>query len=157
MGSRTVRELPLGSLQREERPMTIPLEDAAVAAKVTARAVEFIAKPGKTDELRGFLCQAVAPLLRDRIGFIRTMVLTTHGAPRRVTLISFWKTERRVRDLWDEAPVVREKLLELTDAASKTTTYQVDLTEPTEAPSHAICMQVANHSRISPAVRQQLA
>jgi hypothetical protein len=155
MGSRTVRELPLGTPHPAERPTMEP-EDVATT-KLTARAVEFIAKPGKTDELRGFLCQAVAPLLRDRIGFIRTMVLTTHGAPRRVMLITFWKTERRVRDLWDEAPVVREKLLELTDAASKTSTYQVDLTEPTEAPSQTISMQVANRSRISPTVRQQFA
>jgi heme-degrading monooxygenase HmoA len=153
---RTVQELPLGSFQPAERPMTAPFEDV-VAAKVTARAVEFIAKPGKTDELRGFLCQAVTPILRDRIGFIRTMVLTTHGAPRRVMMITFWKTERRVRNLWEESPVVHEKLSALIDTAPRTSTYQVDLTETPEAPSQTISMQVANRSRISPTVRQQFA
>jgi heme-degrading monooxygenase HmoA len=133
----------------------VPFEDI-VAAKVTARAVEFIAKPGKTDELRTFVAHAVAPLFRDRSGFIRTMVLTTHGAPRRVMMITFWKTERRVRDLWDEAPVVREKLSALIDTASKTSTYPVDLTEVIEAPSHVISMQVANRSRISTTVRQHV-
>jgi hypothetical protein len=122
---RTVQELPLGSFQPAERPMTAPFEDV-VAAKVTARAVEFTAKPGKTDELRGFLCQVVAPLLRDRVGFICATVLTTHVAPRRVGMITFWSTEGRVRDLWEETPLVREKLSTLIDAASRTSTYQVD-------------------------------
>ncbi len=57
---RTVREIPLGSLQPAEQLMTVPFEDA-VATKLNARVVEFIAKPEKTDELRGFLCQAVTP------------------------------------------------------------------------------------------------
>ena len=154
MPSRAVRELSLASLQPAERPRTVLFEDA-VSAKATARAVEFIAKPGKTDELRSFLCQAVAPLLRDRPGFIRTMVLTTHGAPRRVQMITFWSTERRVRDLWVEVPVVRERLSELIDAKSKTTSYQVDLTEATETPGHAISAHVANRNPISATVRQQ--
>lgn len=60
--SRTVRKIPLGSLQRAEQSMTVPCDDTA-AAKLNARAVEFIAKPEKTDELRGLFCQAVTPLL----------------------------------------------------------------------------------------------
>ena len=156
MTSRAVRELPLDRLHLAERRVTVPFEDV-VATKLIARAVEFIAKPGKTDELRAFLAQVVAPLFRERSGFIRTMVLTTHGAPRRLLMITFWSTERRVRDLWDEAPVVREKLSELMDAALKTSTYQVDLTQATDAPSHGISMQVANRNRISATVRQQFA
>jgi hypothetical protein len=154
MTSRAVRELPLDRLHLAERPVTVPFE-GVVATKLIARAVEFIAKPGKTDELRGFLCQAVAPLFRDRAGFIRTMVMTAHGAPRRVVMITFWSTERRVRDLWEETPVVGEKLSALIDAASRTSTYQVDLTEATDAPSHGISMRVANRNRISATVRQQ--
>lgn len=156
---RAVREKPLGSFQPAEQLMTVPVGDA-LATKLNARAVEFIAKPGKTDELRGFLCQAVAPLLRDRAGFLRSIVLTTHGAPRRVVMITFWNTERRTPDLWEENPAVREKLSPLIDAASRVNTYQVDVTEikntPSQAPRQAINMPVANRGGISMTVCHQV-
>ena len=101
-----------------------------MAAKLNARVVEFIAKPGKTDELRSLLCQAVPPLLRDRTGFIRSIVLTTHEEPRRVVMMTFWSAEERtVRDLWEETPLVRELLSPLIDAWSRTRTYEVDATD----------------------------
>jgi heme-degrading monooxygenase HmoA len=139
---RTVREIPLPSLQPAKESMTVPFEDA-VATKLNARVVEFIAKPGKTDELRGLLCQAVTPLLRDRTGFTRTIVLTKHEEPRRVVVITFWSTEERtVRDPWEETPLVREILSPLIDAWSRTRIYDVDLTEATEAHSQAISLPV---------------
>ncbi len=140
--SRTVRETTLGSLQPAERSMAVPFEDTA-AAKLNARAVEFIAKPEKTDELRGLLCQVVTPLLRDRTGFIRSIVLTAHEEPRRVVVITLWSTEERtVSDPWEETPLVRELLSPLIDAWSRTRTYNVDLTEATEADSQAISLQI---------------
>jgi len=142
MNPRTVREIPLGSLQPAEGSMTVPFEDA-VATKLNARAVEFVAKPGKTDELRDLLCQAVTPLLRDRTGFIRTIVLTMHEEPRRVVVITFWSTEdRTVRDPWEETPLLRELLSPLIDVWSRTRTYNADLTEATEAQSQAISLPI---------------
>ena len=139
---RTARQTPLGSLQPSELSMTVPSEDTP-AAKLNARVVEFIAKPEKTAELRGLLCQAVTPLLQDRTGFIRAMVLTKHGEPRSVVMVTFWSTEERtVRDPWEETPLVRELLSPLIDAWSRTRTYNVDLTEATEAHSQAISLAV---------------
>ena len=126
-----------------ERRMTIPFEDA-VATKLHARAVEFVAKPEKTDELRGLLCKVVTPLLRDRTEFIRSIVLTTHEEQRRVVLITFWSTEERtVRDPWEETPQVRELLSPLVDVWSRARSYKVDhLTEAAEAPSQAISLPI---------------
>jgi hypothetical protein len=139
---RTVREVPIGSLQPAEQPMTIPFEDA-VATKLHARVVEFIAKPEKTDELRGLLYKAVTPLLRDRTGFIRSIVLTTLEEQRRVVVITLWSTEERaVRDTWEETPRVRELLLPLIDAWSRTRSYKVDLAEATEARSQAMSLPI---------------
>jgi heme-degrading monooxygenase HmoA len=139
---RTVRDVPIGSLQPAEQPMTIPFEDA-VAMEQHARVVEFIAKPGKTDELRALLYNAVTPLLRDRPGFIRSIVLTTLEEQRRVVVMTLWSTgERTVRDTWEETPLVRELLLPLIDAWSRTRSYKVDLTEATEACSQAISLPV---------------
>jgi len=139
---RIVREVQIGSLQPAEQPITIAFDDAE-AIKQHARVVEFVAKPGKTDELRGLLCKAVTPLLRDRTGFIRSMVLTTLEEQRRVVVITLWSTEERtVRDTWEETPVVRELLLPLIDAWSKTRSYKVDLAEATEARNQAIRLPI---------------
>jgi heme-degrading monooxygenase HmoA len=132
---RTVQQIPLDRLDSAEEPMTVSFEDA-VAAKVNARAVEFVAKPGKTDELRGLLCHAVTPLLRDRTGFIRTIVLSMHEELRRLVVITFWNTEEAtVHDPWEQIPLVREILSPLIDVWSRTRTYKVDFAEATEAHS----------------------
>jgi hypothetical protein len=122
--------------------MTVPFEDTT-GARLNARAVEFIAKPEKTGELRGLLCQAVNPLLRDRTGFISSIVLTAHEEPRRVVVITLWSTEERtLPDPWEEAPLVRELLSPLIDAWSRTRTYNVDLTGATEAHRQAISLPI---------------
>ncbi|PYX52989.1 MAG: hypothetical protein DMG76_27350 [Acidobacteria bacterium] len=134
---RIVLKIPLVSLRPAEQ-FTTPLFEDAVAAKLNARVVEFIAKPEKTDELRGLLCQAVPPLLRDRTGFIRSIVLTTHEEPRRVVMMTFWSAEERtVRDLWEETPLVRELLSPLIDAWSRTRTYDVGY-DPIEQSSTSV-------------------
>src|SRR5260370_12255177 len=134
---RTVREIPVGRLQPEQS-MRVSFEDA-VATELNARVGEFIAKPEKTDELRGLFGQAVTRLLRDRTWFIRSIVLTKHEEPRRIVVITFWSTEERtVSDPWEESPIVRELLSPLIDAWTRTRTYKVDLTETTGAHSEAI-------------------
>ena len=139
---RTVQEIPLDRLESAEQPMTVPFEDS-VGTKLGALAVEFVAKPGKTDELRGFLCQTVTPLLRHRTGFIRTIVLTMHEEPRRVVMITFWNAdESTARDPWQEIPLVREMLSPLIDVWSRTRTYKGDFTEATEAPSRATSLPI---------------
>ena len=138
---RTMQEVPVGRLQPEQS-MKVSFEDA-VATELNARVVEFIAKPEKTDELRGLLCRAVTPLLRDRTGFIRSIILTKHEEPRRVVVITFWSAEERtVSDPWEESPTVREKLSPLIDACTRPGTYKADLTETTEAHSEAMSLAV---------------
>jgi hypothetical protein len=138
----TVREVSIGNLRPAEQPTTIPFENA-VAIKLNARVVEFIAKPEKTDELRALLYNAVTSLLRDRTGFVRSIVLTSLEEQRRVVVITLWSAEERtVRDTWEETPVVRELLLPLIDGWSRTRSYKVDLTEAAEARSQAISLPI---------------
>jgi heme-degrading monooxygenase HmoA len=137
----TVREISVGRLQPEQS-MKASFEEA-VATELHARVVEFIAKPEKADELRGLLCQAVTPLLRDQTGFIRSIVLTKHEEPRRIVVITFWSTEERtISDPWEESPIVREILSPLIDAWTRTRTYQADLTETTEAHCEATSLPI---------------
>jgi hypothetical protein len=138
---RTMQEVPVGRLQPEQS-MKVSFEDA-VATELNARVVEFIAKPEKTDELRGLVCRAVTPLLRDRTGFIRSIILTKHEEPRRIVVITFWSTEEgTLNDPWEESPIVRKILSPLIDAWTRARTYKVDLTETAEARSEAISLPI---------------
>ncbi len=84
------------------------------------------------------MCQAVTPLLQDRTGFIRSIVLTAHEEPRRVAVITVWSTkESTVREPWEESPLVRELLSPLIDTWSMARTYNVDFTEAAEAHTRA--------------------
>ena len=99
--------------------------------RVNARAAEFVAKPGRTEELRDHIFKAVTPLLRERSGFIRTIVLTSDEEPRRVVAITFWSSEGQICTTWEE-PLVREILSPLVDVWPKDRTYKAELTETTK-------------------------
>jgi heme-degrading monooxygenase HmoA len=134
--------LPHRTIKLAEQPTAVPFP-TAVATKLTARVAELIAKPGKTDELRSLLCQSVTPLIRDRTGFVRTIVMTNQKERRRVAVITFWSTEEQaVNDPWEDTPLVRELLSPLIDTWSSTRTYEVDFTEATDTHSQAITVPV---------------
>lgn len=99
---------------------------------VNARAAEFIAKPGRSEELRDHLCQSVAPLLREQSEFIRAIVLTSDEEPRRVVAITFWNFEEHTSSPWEESPLVRDILSPLVDVWPRIRTYKALMeTEPT--------------------------
>ena len=101
--------------------------------QMIASAAEFIAKPGRTEELRKHSCKTVAPLLRQRSGFIRTIVLNSDDEPRRVVAVTFWSSsEEHTRAPWEESPLVRKLLSPLVDVWPRVRTYKADLSETAE-------------------------
>jgi heme-degrading monooxygenase HmoA len=118
--------------------MTVPFENA-VGSNANARVVEFIAKPNKTDELRSFLSQSARKFLGDQTGLIGLVVLTFCEEPRRVMVMTFWRTEELAAlGTWEETPMVRELLSPLIDSWSSIRTYKVDLPEAADAYCRAI-------------------
>ena len=100
---------------------------------VIARAVEFIAKPGRTEELRNHIFETVTPLLRQRSGFIRTIVLNSDEEPRRVVAVTFWSSsEEHTRAPWEESTLVRKLLSPLVDVWPRVRTYKADLSRKTD-------------------------
>jgi len=101
--------------------------------KANARAVEFIAKPGKTEQLRDHICQTVTALLRGPMGFIQAIVLTSHQESRKVMAMTLWSTEKGATHArWEKMPQVCEILSPLIDVVLKVRTCKVDLTKPEE-------------------------
>lgn len=110
-------------------------------ASVNARAAEFIAKPGRSEELRDYISQAVTPLLRERSEFIRAIVLTSDEEQRRVVVITFWSLDEHTCAPWEESPRVREILSTMVDVWPRVRTYKVDdLTETAETGERAMSM-----------------
>lgn len=129
-----------GTLRIQRGPMRGPFEDAD-GTRVNARVAEFVAKPGRSQELRDHICQAVTPLLRERSEFIRTIVLISDEEPRRVVAITFWNFEGHTCAPWEESPLVREILSPLVDVWPSVRTYKADLTG-TETDEQAMSLTV---------------
>jgi heme-degrading monooxygenase HmoA len=65
---------------------------------LNARAVEYIAKPGRTSELRKCIGTSVLHFLEAQTGFKGAFVLTPHKEPRLVLVFSFWEKEMDCRE-----------------------------------------------------------
>jgi heme-degrading monooxygenase HmoA len=122
-----------GALRLKSWEAREPIEGAdATKVNARARAAEFIAKPGRTEELRARICQEVIPLLRQQRGFLHTIVLTSYEEPRRVVVITFWSSEEDTYAPWEESRLVRKILSALVDVWPRSRTYNVDLGGTTE-------------------------
>jgi len=103
-----------------------PLETFMRAGTSTsnARAVEFIAKPGKAAELEECIRGKVLEFLKKRAGFLGAVVLTSHKESRLILVISFWSTERAaVENRWEDSRIVRQMAYPLIDVRAKVQTY----------------------------------
>ena len=63
---------------------------------LNARAVEFVAKPGRERHLRNCMRREVAELLKRQTGFAGIFVLTSHKEPRLIRVLSLWETAPQV-------------------------------------------------------------
>jgi heme-degrading monooxygenase HmoA len=94
---------------------------------LNSRAVEFIAKAGMSSQLRDCFDGPVLKFLEGLMGFRGTLVLTPHQEPRRILVLSFWKTERHCRETeWELADQVQEEVGPLIDTFSRVRTYKAE-------------------------------
>lgn len=92
---------------------------------LNARAVEFIAKPGRIRSLRGCIRERVMEFLKLQRGFSSAIILTSHKEPRLVLVITFWNTEKQATgNCWETAPALRKVLGSLVDVCTKVQTYE---------------------------------
>jgi len=99
---------------------------------LNVRAVELIAKPGKSRQLRACLRLDVMGYLQQRRGFLGCVLLTSHGEPRLNLILSFWSREEQAHDHpWENSPAVRRLVSPLADVCKKVQTYEAAL--PTSA------------------------
>jgi hypothetical protein len=104
------------------------------AANLNARAVEFIAKPGREQQLRNCMRREVAEILRRKTGFAGIFVLTSHKEPRLIRVLSLWGTEpQATENHWEDSPAVRKLVASLIDVRVKVHTYEAELPESAEA------------------------
>src|SRR5271165_2656041 len=103
-------------------------------ANLNARAVEFIAKPGREQHLRNCMRREVSELLKRKTGFAGIFVPTSHKEPRLIRVLSLWDTEpQATENHWEDSPTVRKLLATLIDVRVKVHTYEAELPESAEA------------------------
>jgi hypothetical protein len=99
--------------------------------RLNARGVEFIAKPGRMQDLRNCIRAKVMDYLKLAHGFSSAVVLTSHKEPRLVLVLTFWQTEMQAKNnCWEHAPVVRKLVQPLIDVCSKVQTYEAAVPQP---------------------------
>lgn len=114
-----------------------PLQSQRPVKFVTlnARAVELIAKPGKSRQLRACIRQDVVEYLNQRTGFAGTFLLTSHKEPRLNMVLSFWRTEKEASEnAWEESTAVQRLVSSLADVCRKVQTYEAALPDSPEEP-----------------------
>jgi len=90
------------------------------------RAVELIAKSGKSRELSETINNAVVPILQKQQGFVDELVLISDTRPDRVLALSFWKTrEDAERYQREQFKNVHEKVRHLLETVPDVRTFEV--------------------------------
>jgi heme-degrading monooxygenase HmoA len=103
------------------------------ASNLNARAVEFIAKPGKEQHLRNCMRREVSEILKRQTGFSGIFVLTSHKEPRLIRVLSLWATApQATENHWEDSPAVRKLVAALIDVRVKVHTYEAELSESDE-------------------------
>ena len=104
------------------------------AANLNARAVEFIAKPGREQHAAKLHAPRSRELLKRKTGFAGILVLTSHKEPRLIRVLSLWDTEpHATENHWEDSPAVRKLVAALIDVRVKVHTYEAEVPESAEA------------------------
>ena len=105
---------------------------------LNARAVEFIAKPGKIRELHACLGARVLEVLNECEEFSSAIVLTSHKEPRLAVVLTFWTSEPAARsNHWEDAPAIRKLVSPFIDVCCKVQTYEAALPSASHTTSSA--------------------
>jgi heme-degrading monooxygenase HmoA len=106
------------------------------AANLNARAVEFVAKPGREQQLRNCMRREVAEILKRQPGFAGIFVLTSHKEPRLIRILSLWDTApQATENHWEDSLAVRKLVAALVDVRVKVHSYEAELPESSETTS----------------------
>ena len=108
------------------------------AVTLNARAVEFVAKPGREHHLRNCMRREISEILKRQSGFAGIFVLTSHKEPRLIRVLSLWDTETQATENhWEDLPAVRKLVSTLIDVRVKVQTYEAELPASAETSPRA--------------------
>jgi hypothetical protein len=92
---------------------------------LNVRAVEFIARPGKCEQLQECLQGSVLEFLKKKKGFAGAVILSSHKEARLATVLSFWQTAgEATENHWENSRVIHQMLFHLIDVCSRVHTYE---------------------------------
>jgi heme-degrading monooxygenase HmoA len=139
MGSHAYLELDAprkvtGNLDPRSARLFLGSSQDTEVANLNARAVEFVAKPGREQHLRNCMRREVAEILKWQPGFAGIFVLTSHKEPRLIRVLSLWDTApQATENHWEDSPPVRKLVAALVDVRVKVHTYEAELPESAQA------------------------
>lgn len=122
--------------------MLLDYHDGVESDMLNARAVEFIAKPGRVQHLQSCVRREVAEILKQQTGFAGIFVLTSHKEPRLVQVLSFWGSAKQATEnCWEEMRAVRKLVAPLIDVCGRVHSYEAALPESTDPMIQALSVR----------------
>jgi hypothetical protein len=98
---------------------------------LNARAVEFIAKPGKIRQLQCCVREGIMRALENCVEFSSALLLTSHKEPRLVVVLTFWSSkEAALNNRWEEIPEIQQMVFPMIDKCCNVHSYEAVLPEP---------------------------
>src|SRR6204780_5819087 len=99
----------LGNLDPRSARLFLGSSQDTEVANLNARAVEFVAKPGREQHRRNCMRREVAEILKRQPGFAGIFVLTSHKEPRLIRVLSLWDTApQATENQWEDSPAIRK-------------------------------------------------
>ena len=124
----------IGNLDARLTRILLGFKQNTEADTLNARAVEFVAKPGREQHLRNCMRREVADILKQQPGFAGIFVMTSHKEPRLIRVLSLWDTETQATENhWEDSPPVRKLVSALVDVRVKVQTYEAEMPESADA------------------------
>jgi|SRR5580704_5655475 hypothetical protein len=94
---------------------------------LNARCVEFVAQPGKIQELRNCVQGRLMDYLKKQRGFAGAVILSSLKEPRLILVMSLWTGEKDAGNRWETSAAVLRLISPMIDVCTRVHTYEAAL------------------------------
>jgi hypothetical protein len=109
---------------------------------LNARCVEFVAQPGKIQELRNCVQGRLMDYLKKQRGFAGAVTLSSLKEPRLILVMSLWRGEKDAGNRWEMSAAVLRLISPMIDVCTRVHTYEAALPSFVDAHAPAIAAPI---------------
>lgn len=109
---------------------------------LNARCVEFVAQPGRIQELQNCVQGRLMDYLKKQRGFAGAVILSSLKEPRLILVMSLWKGEKDAGNQWETSAAVLRLISPMIDVCTRVHIYEAALPDPVDARAPAFAAPI---------------